>query len=81
MGPARTKSAREMIPYLDWISSIDSSDPEINANLGRGSPLYHECLDIFEELSKFRHLRLKINTVVTKLSKDDDMRGLIRKLI
>ena len=67
-----------MIPFLDWISiSIDSSDPQINADLGRGSPLSHEyCLDVFEELSKFKHLRLKVNTVVTELNKNDDMRGL-----
>ena len=78
----RTQSAKEMIPFLDWISiSIDSSDPQINADLGRGSPLYHEyCLDVFEELSKFKHLRLKVNTVVTELNKNDDMRGLIRRL-
>jgi radical S-adenosyl methionine domain-containing protein 2 len=78
----RNPSVKEMIPNLDWISiSIDASDPQINAELGRGSPLFHEyCLDIFEELSKHKHLRLKINTVVTQLNKDDDMKGLIRRL-
>jgi radical S-adenosyl methionine domain-containing protein 2 len=78
----RSPNVQGMIKYLDWVSiSIDSSNPEINAQLGRGAPLYHDyCLDVFEELSQHRHLRLKINTVVTKLNKNDDMKNLIRRL-
>ena len=78
----RSPGAQDMIDDLDWISiSIDSSDPQTNADLGRGAPLFHEyCLDIFEELSKHQPLRLKINTVVTQLNKEDDMRMLIRRL-
>jgi radical S-adenosyl methionine domain-containing protein 2 len=78
----RRPSIQSMLNDVDWVSiSIDSSDPDINAELGRGNALFHEyCMQVWKDLAKLPHLRLKVNTVVTKLNKDDDMREMIRTL-
>jgi radical S-adenosyl methionine domain-containing protein 2 len=73
---------KRVVPYLDWISlSIDAADPETMARMGRGNAEFHRlCVRRWEELTAYPHLRLKVNTVVTRLNLDDDMRDLIRRL-
>jgi radical S-adenosyl methionine domain-containing protein 2 len=72
----------ELIPWLDWVSlSIDASTPKLMAALGRGNERFLDyCLKCWESLAAVPHLRLKVNTVVTRLNLEDDMRALIRKL-
>ncbi len=71
-----------LAPDLDWVSlSIDASEPELMAAMGRGNARFLErCVKCWDGLAKHPHLRLKINTVVTRLNLHDDMRGLIRRL-
>jgi radical S-adenosyl methionine domain-containing protein 2 len=71
-----------LLPYLDWVSlSIDASDPVMMESMGRGNRKFLAyCLRIWSELSEHPHLRLKVNTVVTRINLDDDMRALIRQL-
>ncbi len=71
-----------VVPYLDWISlSIDAADPEIMAAMGRGNAKFHAlCIRRWEELADIPHLRLKVNTVVTRQNLQDDMRAFIRRL-
>jgi radical S-adenosyl methionine domain-containing protein 2 len=72
----------QLAPFLDWVSlSIDASNGALMSKMGRGNARFHDvCLRQWEELSRIRHLRLKVNTVVTRENLDDDMRGLIRQL-
>lgn len=72
----------QLVPHLDWVSlSIDASDPIIMESMGRGNRKFLEfCLRCWEDLVPVPHLRLKVNTVVTRINLDDDMRPLIRKL-
>lgn len=73
---------QNIVPHLDWVSlSIDASTPELMSEMGRGKPdFWRYCIRCWEEMSGYSHLRLKINTVVTRQNLDDDMRALIRKL-
>lgn len=72
----------ELVPHLDWVSlSIDASDPVTMEAMGRGNRKFLAfCLRTWAELAEVPHLRLKVNTVVTRLNLDDDMRPLIRQL-
>ena len=71
-----------MVPYLDWVAlSIDAADPVVNAKMGRGNAKFlDQCVDCWTELVAVPHLRLKVNTVVTRDNLHDDMRALIRRL-
>ncbi len=71
-----------LVPHLDWVSlSIDASEPKLMAAMGRGNEQFLSyCLRCWESLATVPHLRLKVNTVVTRLNLHDDMRPLIRKL-
>ena len=71
-----------VVPYLDWVSlSIDASDPQLMARMGRGNVRFLAlCIKRWEQLATFPHLRLKVNTVVTRDNLHDDMRPLIRRL-
>ena len=68
---------------LDWAAvSIDTVDPEKLKRMGRttrAGPLsevdYLRILDMLRQ----RHIRLKINTVVTRENYDEDMTGFIAK--
>ena len=77
-----TKYQKKVVPFLDWVSlSIDSADPDIMAEMGRGNAKFHSlCVQRWEELSDHEHLRLKVNTVVTRLNLEDNMMDLIRRL-
>lgn len=71
-----------IVPLLDWVSlSIDASSPELMAAMGRGNAAFWKhCMRCWSALSEHAHLRLKINTVVTRQNLHDDMRSLIREL-
>ncbi len=73
---------RAIVPHLDWVSlSIDASTPELMAEMGRGNAAFWQhCIRCWEELARHDHLRLKINTVVTRQNLQDDMRALMRRL-
>lgn len=64
---------------VDWIGlSMDSSSDEIERHLGRGNGSHvRHCTEM---AGKIRDLgiKLKINTTVTKLNCQEDMRGFIR---
>jgi radical S-adenosyl methionine domain-containing protein 2 len=66
---------------LDWVGlSIDSADEAIQARLGRGEG-HHVARS--RELASMVHslgLRLKVNTVITSLNWEEDLRPLIRDL-
>lgn len=71
----------QLRPFVDWIGvSIDSSRDDLEATLGRGRG-YHvanarrACVSI-----RKAGLNLKVNTVVTKLNFDEDLRPLIAEL-
>jgi len=76
------KYRARIVPNLDWVSlSIDAADPHVMALMGRGNAKFHAlCVRRWEELSAVPHLRLKVNTVVTRQNLHDDMRDLIRRL-
>ena len=71
-----------IVPLLDWVSlSIDASTPELMAAMGRGNTAFWKhCIRCWKDLAEHPHLRLKINTVVTRQNLHDDMRALIREL-
>jgi len=71
----------ELKPSVDWIGvSVDSGLEEVEATLGRGHGKHvgnavRACRSIKRE-----GIKLKVNTVVTKLNFDEDMRPLIAQL-
>lgn len=71
-----------ILPFLDWVAlSIDASRGEIMHAMGRGGAGHFEHLrSCWRHLASSPDLRLKVNTVVTRLNVHDDMRALIREL-
>jgi len=71
----------EISCYLDWIGlSLDSCNEDIQNKLGRG-PQNHVSNTVKKaQLIKEHEIGLKINTVVTKLNLNEDMRPLIRSI-
>lgn len=75
------KMIQELRPHLDWIGvSIDSCSDETEVELGRGRGKHvanakRACASIANA-----NLKLKVNTVVTKLNFSEDMRPLIAQL-
>jgi len=71
----------DLRPHLDWIGiSIDSSLEGVEATIGRGRGRHVEnTLRACNEVNK-AGVKLKVNTVVTKLNFDEDMRPLIAEL-
>jgi radical S-adenosyl methionine domain-containing protein 2 len=71
----------ELRPFVDWIGiSIDSSRDDVEMNLGRGYGRHVENAIRVCGLIRKHGLKLKVNTVVTKLNYDEDMRPLIAEL-
>lgn len=72
---------QKMQPYVSWIGiSIDSVSDITAAEMGRGNGRH---LAHIKEIVQFIHeagIKLKINTVVTKQTKDEDMRDVIAEL-
>jgi len=71
--------------YLDWIGfSIDSIIPETNHKLGRhtSNSMSPDISTILEalEMAKGLGLKIKINTVVTQLNKDENFTELISQI-
>jgi len=72
-------------PWLDWVVlSIDSAHETTHKSLGRAVKGRHpiaraQLLALAEDIHR-RDLRLKVNTVVTALQHDEDMRDFIRAL-
>jgi len=66
---------------LDWIGlSVDSADEEVQARLGRGRGDHVERCSELAPLIVDAGIKLKINTVVTRLTWEEDMRPLIYTL-
>lgn len=69
--------------WIDWVAlSLDSGNDEVNVALGRtrkGIPYVSAILELGGIL-KSHHVRLKCNTVVTKLNANENMSAVIGKL-
>lgn len=69
---------------LDWLTlSIDSASPEVSAAIGRavsgrGLPAAHHVG--LASAARARGMRFKVNTVVTRLNAEEDMRALVERL-
>ncbi len=60
----------QIFTYFDWISfPIDSSNAEMNAYIGRGYNHLPKIIHLLEKCNNQIHI--KINTVVTKVNKED----------
>lgn len=72
---------QKMKEYVSWIGiSIDSTSDKIAADMGRGTGGH---LAHIKKITPFIHeagIKLKINSVVTKQTKDEDMRDVISEL-
>ena len=67
---ANNEKVREIVDYLDTITlSLDTTRDEINEQMGRGRNHFTEIKKILDIL-KNKDIRIKINTVVTKLNID-----------
>ncbi len=75
------RSLDRLAPYVDWIGlSIDSASDAVEQRMGRGDGSHvQHCLDV-APLVHGLGMQLKINTTVTKLTFQEDMRDLIRAL-
>ncbi len=72
---------KEMSRYVDWVGiSIDSSDEEIQKQLGRGDGNHVEHVRKVSEFVRKYGMKLKINTTVTKLNYSEDMTHFILSL-
>ena len=68
-------------PFVDWIGlSIDSGREDIEIELGRGHGSHVPHVIEMSGAIRQAGINLKVNTVVTKLNYEEDMRPLIRKL-
>lgn len=67
----------EMASHLDWIGlSVDSLDPKIQRNIGRVSQKPLNYYDLIDSINLFGY-RLKINTVVNRYNKNEDMNSFL----
>ncbi|WP_196214079.1 viperin family antiviral radical SAM protein [Methanolobus vulcani] len=72
---------RELSSYVDWIGiSVDSTDENIEKELGRGNGCHVEHVQRVCELIRKYGMKLKINTTVTKLNYLEDMKTFISSL-
>ena len=73
----------EAAPWIDAVAlSLDSGSDKINARLGRtrpGIPYASEMKDLAELVHR-SGVRLKLNTVVTRLNAGEDMSALVREM-
>ncbi len=81
-GSLLTKSKIEMFsPYLDWIElSVDSKSEKIERELGRGCGKHVQNICKTSKMIKDKEIKLKINTIVTKLNYKEDMKPFIATL-
>lgn len=75
------KNLNHLSGSVDWIGlSIDSSSDEIEKRLGRGDGSHvRHCTKVAEMVQNLG-IKLKINTTVTKLTCQEDMREFIRNI-
>lgn len=60
----------ETLKYFDWISfSIDSSNADINKDIGRGYEHLDKVIQLLEKCNN--KIKIKVNTVANKVNKDD----------
>ncbi|WP_321416481.1 viperin family antiviral radical SAM protein [uncultured Methanomethylovorans sp.] len=75
------ESIKKLSPWLDWIGlSVDSCCEEIHFSLGRGNGDHIRHIRNIVPYIHENGIRLKINTVVTKLNFREDMKPLIKEL-
>ncbi|WP_094227754.1 viperin family antiviral radical SAM protein [Methanolobus psychrotolerans] len=68
-------------PYLDWIElPLDSSKEEIEKELGRGCGKHIQNIQRVSNILKCTDVKLKINTIITKLNCKEDLKPFIRAL-
>lgn len=68
-------------PFVDWIGlSIDSGKENVETELGRGHGSHVPHVLEISEAIRQAGIKLKVNTVVTKLTFEEDMRPLVRRL-
>lgn len=61
---------KDILKYFDWLSfSIDSSNPDTNELMGRGINHLDKVIELLEKCDNL--IKIKINTVVNKMNKDD----------
>lgn len=66
---------------LDWIGlSVDSADEVVCVELGRGTGGHIQRSIELAERARDRGIRIKLNTVVTALTYDEDMSALVRAI-
>lgn len=71
----------ELSPFVDWIGlSIDSEDEAVEVALGRGNGSHVKHVTELADIVHKAGIKLKINTTVTRLNFDEDMRPLLKKL-
>jgi len=75
----RGELLQEIAEYLDWVAlSIDSQDEGTNVRLGRGSGAHVRTTKrAVERLRAHDHVRIKLNTVVTRLNWREDLHRLV----
>lgn len=72
---------RRIAPWTDWIAiSVDSAREDVEAALGRGVGDHVRVVREAARLVRAFGVRLKVNTVVTALTWEEDMHPLIREL-
>lgn len=60
----------KLLTYFDWISfPIDSSNDEMNEYIGRGFNHFAKVIQLLEKCNN--QIKIKVNTVVTKINKTD----------
>ncbi len=66
---------------LDWVGlSVDSGDEAVQAELGRGHGDHVVRALRLADRCRTLGIRVKLNTVVTSRTVDEDMRGLVRRI-
>jgi radical S-adenosyl methionine domain-containing protein 2 len=67
--------------YIDWVGlSVDSPNPSTQMTLGRGKEGYIEEMTAHADSVHALGIRLKLNSVVTRLNYTEDMSMLVRRL-
>ena len=81
-GSLLTKSKIEIFSSdLDWIElSVDSKSEKVERELGRGCGRHIQNILKTSKMLKDKEIKLKINTIVTKLTYKEDMKPLITTL-
>lgn len=75
------KMIDKLSSYVDWIGiSVDSAHESIEKILGRGFGNHVKHTKEISKYIKARHIKLKINTTVTKYTINEDMKDFINEI-